>query len=115
MAGVALGAADLIRAQGVGVTVVDPRWVKPLEPLAVELAGEHRLVASIEDNGRQGGIGASFSQALQAQQYRGDVQVHAVDQRYLHHAKRDAVLAANGLTSEAIAEAVLEQLGDKER
>jgi 1-deoxy-D-xylulose-5-phosphate synthase len=115
MAGVALAAADLIRAQGLGVTVVDPRWVKPLDPAAVDLARRHRLVASVEDNGRQGGVGSSFARALQDCGYAGYVQVHAVDQAFLQHAKRDVVLAQQGLTADAIAASVLEQIADQER
>jgi 1-deoxy-D-xylulose-5-phosphate synthase len=115
MAGVTLAAADLIRAQGHAVTVVDPRWVKPLDPAAIELAARHRLVATIEDNGRQGGIGSSFARALQDCGYTGPVQVHAVDQAFLQHAKRDVVLAHHGLTAESVAEAVLEQMADQER
>lgn len=115
MAGVALDAADLIRAAGHGVTVVDPRWVKPIDPAAVELAARHRCVATIEDNGRQGGIGTTFARTLQDVGYAGPVQVHAVDQQFLQHAKRDVVLAEHGLTSEAIAAAVVEQLATGER
>jgi 1-deoxy-D-xylulose-5-phosphate synthase len=115
MAGVAADAADQIRAQGFGVTVVDPRWVKPLDPAVVSLAGQHRLVASVEDNGRQGGIGATFARALQDAGFAGPVQVHAVDQRFLEHAKRDVVLADHGLTADGVAAPVLEQLAAGKR
>jgi len=115
LAGVALAAADQIRAAGHGVTVVDPRWVKPIDPAALELASHHRLVATVEDNGRQGGIGSTFARALQDEGFSGRVQVHAVDQRFLQHAKRDVVLADHGLTPDAIAASVLEQLAAEER
>lgn len=115
MAGVALAAADLIRERGHGVTVVDPRWVKPLDPAVIELATQHRMVASIEDNGRQGGVGSTFARALQDAGHAGPVQVHAVDQAFLQHAKRDVVLADHGLTADDVARAVLEQMADQER
>jgi 1-deoxy-D-xylulose-5-phosphate synthase len=115
LAGVAQAAADKIRAAGHGVTVVDPRWVKPIEPAVVELASRHRLVASVEDNGRQGGVGSTFARALQDAAFAGRVQVHGVEQRFLEHAKRDAVLADHGLTPDAIAASVLEQLAAEER
>ena len=54
MATVAVDVADRLVAQGIGVTVVDPRWVKPVDPAIVELAREHQLVVSVEDNGRVG-------------------------------------------------------------
>ena len=56
--------AELLRADGLGVTVVDPRWVKPVDPALVTLAGGYRLVVTFEDNGRQGGVGATFTQAV---------------------------------------------------
>ena len=64
MAAVAVDVAARLVAQGIGVTVVDPRWVKPVDPAIVDLAREHRLVVSVEDNGRVGGCGAVLLQTL---------------------------------------------------
>src|SRR5215210_6030483 len=50
--------AERLAAQGIGVTVVDPRWVKPVDPALLDLAGDHRLVVSVEDNGVVGGCGS---------------------------------------------------------
>ena len=66
MAATAVEVADRLVAQGIGVTVVDPRWVKPVDPAIVELARQHRLVVSIEDNGETGGCGAVLLQTLNA-------------------------------------------------
>jgi 1-deoxy-D-xylulose-5-phosphate synthase len=52
--------AARLQAQGIGVTVVDPRWVKPLPVELVDLAGSHRLVVSVEDNGRVGAAAACW-------------------------------------------------------
>src|SRR5204863_2336568 len=54
MAGVALDVADRLADQGIGATVVDPRWVKPVDPVLVEMAARHRLVVTVEDNSRVG-------------------------------------------------------------
>ncbi len=115
LAGIACAAADLIRAAGHGVTVVDPRWVKPIDPAIIDLAAGHGLVVSVEDNGRQGGVGSTFSRELQDRGYVGPVQVHAIDQRFLTHAKRDAVRADQGLSPDRIAEDALEQMANRER
>src|SRR6478672_8799716 len=64
MATTAVEVADRLLAQGIGATVVDPRWVMPVDPALVELAREHRLVVSIEDNGKVGGCGAMLLQTL---------------------------------------------------
>ena len=60
MAATCLDVASRLRAQGIGVTVVDPRWVKPVNPTLVELARDLRLVVSVEDNGRVGGCGSAL-------------------------------------------------------
>ena len=103
MTQVALDAADIARKSGLGVTVVDPRWVKPFDPEVVELAARHRLVVTVEDNGRQGGVGACFTQALRDSGSQVPVRVHGVEQKFLDHAKRDVILTRLGLTPETIA------------
>ena len=110
MARVALGAADKIAAQGHGVTVVDPRWVKPVSPALVELAARHDLVVTVEDNGRIGGVGAAFSQALRDAGSDVPVRVHGVAQEFLEHAKRDVILDRLGLTPDAVAQDAVDRL-----
>ncbi|MGA8987270.1 1-deoxy-D-xylulose-5-phosphate synthase [Aeromicrobium sp.] len=104
-----LGAAvgELLRAAGLGVTVVDPRWVKPVDPALVELAGGFGLVVTIEDNGRQGGVGAAITQAVRDAGCDVPIQVHGVEQAFLDHAKRDVILERLGLTPQAVADDTL--------
>ena len=64
MAHIAVDVAHRLRAQGIGATVVDPRWVVPVQPSIVELAASHRLVITIEDGIRVGGIGTRVRQVL---------------------------------------------------
>ncbi len=103
MVPVGLGAAEQLAAEGLGVTVVDPRWVKPFDPAVVALAGAHRLVVTIEDNGRAGGVGAAFTQALRDVDSDVPVRVHGVAQEFLDHAKRPVILRRLGLTPDAVA------------
>ena len=107
LAQVALDAAEIARQSGLGVTVVDPRWVKPFDPAVVEMAAQHRLVVTVEDNGRQGGVGAAFTQALRDAGSDVPVQIHAIEQEFLDHAKRDVILTRLGLTPEAIADDIV--------
>jgi 1-deoxy-D-xylulose-5-phosphate synthase len=58
--------AGLLEAQGIGTTVIDPRWVKPVNEAIPRLAARHRLTVTVEDSGRIGGVGAAVAQALQA-------------------------------------------------
>ena len=106
----AMDTAELIRAKGHGVTVVDPRWVKPVDPELVQLAGQYDLVVTLEDNGRHGGVGAAITQAVRDAGIATPIQVHGVEQEFLDHAKRDVILERLGLTPRAIADDTLAAL-----
>jgi 1-deoxy-D-xylulose-5-phosphate synthase len=103
-------AAAKLTAQGVGVTVVDPRWVKPVDPAIVDLAGRFRLVVSVEDGGRSGGVGQALVQALADAGATTPVTVHAIAQEFLQHDKRDAICEELGLTADALAQDTLARL-----
>jgi 1-deoxy-D-xylulose-5-phosphate synthase len=96
--------AELLRTHGLGVTVVDPRWVKPVDAAVVELAAAHSIVVTVEDNGRHGGVGSAITQAVRDAGIDTPVQVHGVEQEFLDHAKRDVILGRLGLTAEAVAD-----------
>ncbi|MEU4389554.1 1-deoxy-D-xylulose-5-phosphate synthase [Kribbella sp. NPDC023855] len=110
MAATAVDVAGRLQAQGFGVTVVDPRWVKPVDPKLIELAGKHKFVVTIEDNGRVGGCGAAISQALRDAGVTTPVRDFGIPQEFLEHAKRDAVLQQIGLTGQGLARDVIEMI-----
>jgi 1-deoxy-D-xylulose-5-phosphate synthase len=103
-------AAAKLSAQGVGVTVVDPRWVKPVDPAIVELARRFRLVVSAEDNGRSGGVGQALVQALADAGSTTPVAVHAIAQEFLQHDKPDSIREQLGLTADAFVQDTLVRL-----
>ncbi|MGZ5409129.1 MAG: 1-deoxy-D-xylulose-5-phosphate synthase [Aeromicrobium sp.] len=96
-------AADLLRAQGRGVTVVDPRWVKPLDAELIDMAAAFGMVVTVEENGRNGGVGSMFTQAMLDADITTPIRVHGVDQKFYDHAKRAVILERLGLTPTAIA------------
>ncbi|TCM49974.1 1-deoxy-D-xylulose-5-phosphate synthase [Kribbella sp. VKM Ac-2568] len=110
MAATAVDVATRLQDQGFGVTVVDPRWVKPVDPKLVELAGKHKYVVTIEDNGRAGGCGSAICQALRDAGVTTPVRDFGIPQQFLDHAKRDAVLTAIGLTGQGLARDVIEMI-----
>ena len=110
MAATAVEVADRLTHQGIGVTVVDPRWVKPIDRALVPLAEQHRLVVSVEDNGRIGGFGANLLQLLTDECVRTPFRLHGIPQRFLAHAKRDAILEQIGLTAQALARGIVEDV-----
>ncbi|MFD1858718.1 1-deoxy-D-xylulose-5-phosphate synthase [Aeromicrobium camelliae] len=103
LAQVALDAADHLAVDGVASTVVDPRWVKPLDPAITDLARRHRIVVTVEDNGRQGGVGATVAQTLHDAGVSVPVRIHGITQEFLDHAKRGVILERLGLTPDAVA------------
>jgi 1-deoxy-D-xylulose-5-phosphate synthase len=107
-AALGLEVAERAADQGIGVTLVDPRWVTPVPPELIELARDYRLVFTVEDNGRVGGVGALLSQALRD----ADIDVPARDigipQRFLDHASRAQTLADVGLTAQEVARRLVE-------
>jgi 1-deoxy-D-xylulose-5-phosphate synthase len=107
MAATCLEAAELLAARGISSTVVDPRWVKPVDPALPGLAAEHRLVVTVEDNGRVGGVGASIAQALRDAGVDVPLRDFGIPQEFLDHASRDQILEQIGLTAPAIAERVV--------
>src|SRR4051794_27081140 len=110
MAATCVEVADRLAAQGIGVTVVDPRWVKPLDQALVELAARHRLVVSIEDNGVVGGVGSVLLQTLNAARVDTPVRLHGIPQEFLPHAKRARILEEIGLTPQALARGIVEHV-----
>ncbi|MQA96385.1 MAG: 1-deoxy-D-xylulose-5-phosphate synthase [Streptosporangiales bacterium] len=102
--------AERLSAQGIGVTVVDPRWVKPLDPELAALAARHWLVAVVEDNGRVGGVGDAVARRLRDEGVAVPVHTYGIEQRFLEHAKRDEILADLGLTPQDLARDITEAI-----
>lgn len=110
MATTAVEVAERLDAQGIGVTVVDPRWVMPVSPALVELARSHRLVVTVEDNGRVGGVGASLLSTLNDARVTTPVRVHGIPQEFLDHAKRGVILERIGLDAQTLARVCVEDI-----
>jgi 1-deoxy-D-xylulose-5-phosphate synthase len=93
---------------GIGVTVVDPRWVKPVDEAAVQAAAQHRLVAVVEDNGRVGGFGDAVARLLRDHDVDVPVKTFGLAQEFLDHGTRDGILDAAGLTPQHLARRLTE-------
>ncbi len=110
MAKIALSVADLLAAQGIGATVIDPRWVIPVADSVVSLAADHRLVVSIEDGIRVGGIGTRIRQAMRAAQVDTALNEIGLPDEFLEHASRDEILDRVGLNAQTIARDIVAQV-----
>jgi 1-deoxy-D-xylulose-5-phosphate synthase len=109
MLAAARDAADRLAAEGHHVTLWDPRVVKPLDPEMLTDAAGHRLVVTVEDGLRDGGVGAAVADALSklAPVDGPQVRVLGVPSVYLSHGKPDAILAKLGLDADGIVDEVL--------
>ncbi|MFD6989168.1 1-deoxy-D-xylulose-5-phosphate synthase [Streptomyces sp. NPDC059943] len=110
MARLALDVAGRLGEAGVGATVVDPRWVAPVNPTLVEAAAYFKHVITVEDSGRVGGVGTAFAQALADAGINTPVRNFGLPREFLDHGSRAQVLAHCGLTADAVTDAVLTRM-----
>jgi 1-deoxy-D-xylulose-5-phosphate synthase len=110
MADAALRVADLLAAQGIGATVIDPRWVVPVKHSILEMAAEHRLVVTIEDGIKVGGIGTRIRQDMRAAGVDTALNEVGLPDEFLEHASRDQILERTGLTAKSIAHDIVAQV-----
>jgi 1-deoxy-D-xylulose-5-phosphate synthase len=108
MAAVAMDVAGRLTGQGIGVTVVDPRWVKPVDEAIGKAAAHHRLVVTVEDNGTAGGLGDAVARALREAGISTPLRTFGLPQRFLEHGERGEVLALAGLTSQQLSRDITE-------
>jgi 1-deoxy-D-xylulose-5-phosphate synthase len=101
-------AAERLADHGIGVTVIDPRWVKPLDEALAGAASEHRLVVTAEDNGRAGGFGDAVCRLLRDHDVDTPVRTFGLPQEFLDHGDRGQILDDLGLAPQHLARAITE-------
>jgi 1-deoxy-D-xylulose-5-phosphate synthase len=109
-AALSLEVAELLKAQGIGATVVDPRWIIPVPQSVIEMAGDHRLVVTIEDGLRVGGIGTRVRQEMRSHGVDTGLNEVGIPAEFLEHAERGEILERLGLTPQGIARDIVEQV-----
>lgn len=102
MVDAALEAAEVLASEGRPPSVWDVRCAKPLDDLMLADAAEHRLVITIEDGFREGGIGSTISDLLQTSGPHPEVAVMGVPVEYLPHGHPDEILAELGLDANGV-------------
>jgi len=101
-AGIAVEAAAQAYREGVGVTVIDPRWVKPLPKSLVTMAQRYKSVVVLEDGIKHGGIASTISELFRESQLNVPVYSIGVPLTFLEHAKRIEILEDLGITVQNI-------------
>jgi 1-deoxy-D-xylulose-5-phosphate synthase len=103
MAAVCTAAAALIAGQGIGVTVVDPRWIIPADEAIAGAAAAHRLVVTVEDACVAGGFGDGVARMLREQDVSTPVRTFGLPREFLPHGERGQILELCGLTPQHLA------------
>ncbi|HSS94848.1 MAG TPA: 1-deoxy-D-xylulose-5-phosphate synthase, partial [Candidatus Dormibacteraeota bacterium] len=103
MVEVAKEAAERLALQGVECTVVNARWLKPVDPRIVEWARRHAVVMTVEDNVGSGGFGGAVLEALAPHGLAGRVRTLALPDQFLPQGKAADILKENGLDAAGIA------------
>ncbi|MEW3497263.1 1-deoxy-D-xylulose-5-phosphate synthase [Pseudomonas aeruginosa] len=98
-------------AESLDATVVDMRFVKPLdETLVRELAGSHELLVTIEENAVMGGAGSAVGEFLASEGLEVPLLQLGLPDYYVEHAKPSEMLAECGLDAAGIEKAVRQRL-----
>lgn len=101
-----VAAAETLARQGIGVTVLDPRWVVPVADELVEELRGYRLVVTVEDGIRQGGIGSAVAQALRDRGIDVPSREIGLPCVFPQHASRGQVLTEYGLDADGISQQI---------
>lgn len=108
MAQIAVDAASRAYHEGVGVTVVDPRWVKPLPTSIITMASRYKSIIVLEDGIRHGGIASTLSEMLREAGVTIPMHSIGVPLEFIEHSKRQEIMNDLGITSQNIAREIVE-------
>ncbi len=102
MAGMAVEAAAQAYREGVGVTVIDPRWVKPLPHSLITMARRYKSIVVLEDGIKHGGIASTVSELFREEGLSVPVHSIGVPLAFIEHSRRDEILGDLGITVQTI-------------
>ncbi|MFM9150783.1 MAG: 1-deoxy-D-xylulose-5-phosphate synthase [Candidatus Planktophila sp.] len=108
MAQVAVEAASQAYREGVGVTVIDPRWVKPLPQSLISMADRYKSVVVVEDGIAHGGIASALSEMFRSAGLDTPIHSIGVPLAFIEHSKRSEILNDLGITAQNIAREIVE-------
>ncbi len=108
MAAIAVEAASMAYREGVGVTVIDPRWVKPLPASLVTMAQRYKSVVVLEDGIKHGGIASSISEMFRESGLATPIHSIGIPLEFIEHSKRAEIMNDLGITAQSIARSIVE-------
>jgi 1-deoxy-D-xylulose-5-phosphate synthase len=108
MAAIAVEAASQAYREGVGVTVIDPRWVKPLPDSLISMARRYKSVVVLEDGIKHGGIASSMSELFREAGINVAIHSIGIPLEFIEHSKRSEILEDLGITAQKISRDIVE-------
>lgn len=103
----------LVVAEGINASVVDMRFVKPLdESMITQMANSHELLVTIEENAIQGGAGSAVGEYLHSQQLHIPLLQLGLPDSYIDHGDQTEMLAECGLSVDGIAESIAQRVAN---
>ncbi|WP_342616939.1 1-deoxy-D-xylulose-5-phosphate synthase [Rhodoferax sp. GW822-FHT02A01] len=99
-------------AEALGITVVNMRWVKPLDvELLVSVAQSHQALVTVEEGALMGGAGSAVLEALQAANLVLPVLQLGLEDRFIEHGDPAKLLALQGLDAAGIEASIRARFG----
>ncbi len=108
MAAISVEAAAMAFREGVGVTVIDPRWVKPLPSSLATMAQRFKGVVVLEDGIKHGGIASAISELFREAGLNMPIHSVGIPLEFIEHSKRAEILGDLGITAQNIARSIVE-------
>ena len=108
MATMSVEAASQAYREGVGVTVIDPRWVKPLPQSLITMADRYKSVVVVEDGIAHGGIASALSEMFRKAGLDTPIHSIGVPLAFIEHSKRSEILSDLGMTAQNISREIVE-------
>jgi len=108
LAAIAVEAASQAYREGVGVTVIDPRWVKPLPASLITMAQRYKSVVVLEDGIKHGGIASSISELFREAGLNIAIHSIGIPLEFIEHSKRAEILEGLGITAQKISRDIVE-------
>ena len=102
MAAIAVEAASQAYREGVGVTVIDPRWVKPIPESLITMARRYKSVVVLEDGIKRAGIASSISEAFREAGLNVAIHSIGIPLEFIEHSKRSEILDDLGINAQQI-------------
>jgi 1-deoxy-D-xylulose-5-phosphate synthase len=99
MAAIAVDAAAQAYREGVGVTVIDPRWIKPLPTQSLlSMAQRYKRVVVLEDGIKHAGVASTVSELFRDHGLETPIHSIGIPLEFIEHSKRNEIMEDLGIT-----------------